>query len=155
MERVYLSLGSNIGNRTGYLNNAIKLLDNHSSIKVLKISSFYETEPQGYIEQSDFINCAVLIETDLNPHDLLLFCQDIEKKLKRKRLLRWGPRTIDVDILIYGNIIINSNELTIPHERMFERAFVIVPLAEIDSFYSKYLKKLESQRVRKADVQSK
>lgn len=152
MERAYLSLGSNIGDRAAYLSRAIELLNNNTSIQVTKISSFYETEPQGYTDQSDFINCAVLIETDLQPFDLLIFCQEIERKLKRKRLFRWGPRTIDVDILTYGNIIINSDELTIPHERMYERAFVMAPLAEIDNSYIKYLKKLENQKVRKADV---
>lgn len=152
MVRAYLSLGSNIGDRRGFLNKAVELLESHNSINVKKCSSFYETEPQGYIDQDDFINCVVLIETELRPFELLKFCQEIEKRLKRKRILRWGPRTIDVDILTFDNIIINSDELTVPHERMFERAFVMVPLAEIDDSYNKYLKDLKKQSVRRVDV---
>lgn len=152
MQRVYLSLGSNIGDRVGYINRAIGLLKSCLHIKFIKSSSFYETEPQGFVEQDDFINCVVLIETELEPIELLRYCQDIELKLKRKRLFRWGPRTIDVDILTYGHIIIDMDELKIPHERMLQRAFVLVPLCEIDSSYKIYLGDIEDQKVRVLDV---
>ncbi len=149
MNKSYLSLGSNIGDRVGFLDRAIALIDECSDIEVLKKSSFYETDPQGYIDQDRFINCVIGIETSLNPEDLLIVCQEIEQKLKRKRLFRWGPRTIDIDILLYEDIIKNSEILTIPHQRMTKRAFVMVPLAEIEPSYKKYLKDLKDQKVRK------
>lgn len=152
MERVYLSLGSNIGDRVGFLKRAINLISGCKGISYIESSSFYETEPQGYIDQDEFINCVVSIDTSLSPEDLLEMCQGIEKKLKRKRLFRWGPRTIDVDILTYGNIIIDRDDLKIPHERMFERAFVLVPLCELNNSYGKYLRNIEDQKVRKINV---
>lgn len=152
MEKVYLSLGSNIGDRFYYLKSAISLLKNAHLVNLKKVSSFYETDPQGYTAQDDFINCVVEIETALSPEKLLSLCQEIEGKLKRKRLFRWGPRTIDVDILTYGDIIIDSGDLKIPHERMYERAFVLVPLSELDNGYNKYLDNIKDQKVRKIDV---
>ncbi len=149
MTKVYLSLGSNIGDRVGYLNSAIALLKRDKDISNIKVSSFYETDPVGYEKQDDFVNCVLSLETGLSAQILLSFCQKIEKDLKRVRLFRWGPRTIDVDILLFGDIIINETDLIIPHERMFDRAFVMVPLSELDGEYKKYLNKLENQKVRK------
>ncbi len=149
---IYLSLGSNIGNRIEYLKKAVELLEQNPDISMDKSSSFYETDPQGWTDQEPFINIVISIETRLEPLSLLKFCQSIEVELKRKRLFRWGPRTIDIDILIYDDIIMNCDELIIPHPRMFERAFVLVPLAEIDEDYKKYLLDVKDQIVRKVNV---
>lgn len=128
---VFLSLGSNIGDRFDYLRQAVKLLDDHSEICVEAVSSWYETEPVGYTDQPGFINIAVKITTTLEPHPLLDICQAVEKELNRIRLIHWGPRTIDIDILLYNEQKIISDRLIIPHERMYERSFVLIPLMEI------------------------
>lgn len=149
MVKVYLSLGSNIGDKSKNLNKAISLIKTHPDIKNIRVSSFYKTAPQGYVQQDIFINCVVGFYTKLSGKDLLELCQNVEKKLKRVRLFRWGPRIIDVDILLYGDEIINTPELTVPHPRMYERAFVLVPLSELEPEYKKYLEKLEDQDVSK------
>lgn len=131
MNNVYLSLGSNIGNRLEYLREAVQMLHNHKQIKVVNISSVYETDPVGYEEQALFLNIVVQIETSLNPSSVLEKCQSIENELGRKRIIRWGPRTIDLDILLYNHENIVSDKLIIPHPRIEERAFVLVPLIEI------------------------
>ena len=146
---VYLSLGSNIGDSAGNLNSAIKLIGEESNINLVKTSSFYQTKPVGGVVQDDFINCVMSIKTMLNPVELLKACQTVENRLKRKRIVRWGPRTIDVDILLYGDKVIDSNCLTIPHPRMFERAFVMVPLAELDSRFESYCKNLVRQGIKR------
>ncbi|MFX3624179.1 MAG: 2-amino-4-hydroxy-6-hydroxymethyldihydropteridine diphosphokinase [Ectobacillus sp.] len=128
----YLSLGSNIDDRYGYLKRAISLLSAHPSIQVQDTSSVYETEPVGYTEQSCFLNMAIKISTSLTPEELLNVIQSIEKELGRKRKIRWGPRTIDLDILLYNHENIETESLVIPHPRMYERAFVLVPLAEVN-----------------------
>jgi 2-amino-4-hydroxy-6-hydroxymethyldihydropteridine diphosphokinase len=99
--------------------------------RVIKLSSFYCTEPIGYTKQEDFVNLVAEIETSLSPIALLARCHVIEDALGRSRLVRWGPRTIDLDILLYGSQVINDAELTIPHPMMAKRAFVLVPLFEI------------------------
>lgn len=149
MIKVYLSLGSNIGNKQGYLKRAVALLKTDPSIKNIEVSSYYETEPQGYVDQESFINIAVGCETTLTAANLLKLCQSIEAKLKRVRLFRWGPRTIDIDILLYGDQCINSSDLTVPHPRMFDRAFVMVPLTELNSNYNEYLEHLGDQSVKR------
>lgn len=131
MTLVYLSLGSNIGDRKMYLLKAIKKIDNLDNTQVLAISSFYQTKAWGNTNQDDFINCAIAIKTDLDPYILLDHCQEIEKDLDRIRHEHWGPRTIDIDILLYGQLEIKSDNLLIPHPYMYERAFVLVPLLEI------------------------
>jgi 2-amino-4-hydroxy-6-hydroxymethyldihydropteridine diphosphokinase len=131
MYRAFLGLGSNLGDRAGNLKSAIRLLDNENEIKVTKISSVYETEPIGNMEQSSFYNCVIEIETDLKPIELLKAGNQVEAELKRERSIRWGPRTIDIDILLYGNLAIKESELQIPHPRICERAFVLVPLLEL------------------------
>lgn len=131
MHRVYLGIGGNIGERKKNIDDAISLLDNNPKINITKISSYYETEPIGYKAQDWFINVVVEAETDFDPFSLLDICNDIENKLKRVRLIHWGPRTIDIDILLYDDLVLNEEKLTIPHPRMKERAFVIVPLEEI------------------------
>ncbi|WP_422121819.1 2-amino-4-hydroxy-6-hydroxymethyldihydropteridine diphosphokinase [Planococcus sp. X10-3] len=132
MNNSYLSLGSNMGNRLEMLKQAVRLLNEHQSIDVLKISSLYETEPVGFTEQEPFLNMVVYLQTDLSALDLLEVCQDIERKLDRKREIRWGPRTIDLDILLFNSDKIKTDRLIIPHPRMHERAFVLIPLLELD-----------------------
>jgi 2-amino-4-hydroxy-6-hydroxymethyldihydropteridine diphosphokinase len=127
----YISLGSNLGDRLGYINRALGKLKEREDIKIIKVSSFYETEPVGYKEQGKFINAVLALETNLQPYELLQVLQSIETDLDRVRTRRWGPRTIDLDILFYGDQILNDPDLTIPHPRVTERAFVLFPLAEI------------------------
>ncbi|SKB07340.1 2-amino-4-hydroxy-6-hydroxymethyldihydropteridinediphosphokinase [Sporosarcina newyorkensis] len=133
MNFAYLSMGSNIGNRLEHLTHAVQLLNEHPAITVEKVSSVYETEPLGLTEQAKFLNIAVGLETSLEASELLSACQSIENKLGRMRKIRWGPRTVDLDILLYNHDTIQSENLIIPHLRMQERAFVLVPLIEIDS----------------------
>lgn len=131
MNQVFLGLGSNLGNRENYLLQAIRLLEGIKEIRVKKVSSIYETAPIGYINQGAFLNMAIEIETSLQPLELLEQTSNIENTLERKREIHWGPRTIDVDILLFNEETINEEKLTIPHPRMEERAFVLIPLAEI------------------------
>ncbi len=131
MTKAYLSLGSNMGMRKDNLKRAVRYLDAHEHITVECVSSYYETDPWGYTDQEAFLNIALGLETSLSPETLLSVCQGVEQALKRVRKIHWGPRTIDVDILTYGAYTSQSAELTIPHPRMTERGFVLVPLAEI------------------------
>ncbi|ALS80141.1 MULTISPECIES: 2-amino-4-hydroxy-6-hydroxymethyldihydropteridine diphosphokinase [Planococcus] len=132
MNQSYLSLGSNMGDRFEMLRQAVLQLSTFPSITVTRISSLYETDPVGYKEQEPFLNMVVQLETELNAVKLLDVCQKIEQNLNRKRLIRWGPRTIDLDILLYNQDNIKNDRLIVPHPRMDERAFVIVPLLEIN-----------------------
>lgn len=133
MNRVFLSLGSNINNKVDNLNKAVALLKKNEDIHNLKVSSFYSTDPVGYLDQDVFVNIVVEMYTELRPIEVLNLCQKIEKDLLRERLIHWGPRTIDLDIILYGTINLNTKELIIPHERACERAFVLVPLLELDN----------------------
>lgn len=128
---VYLSIGSNIGDRIGNCKKAVEELNSSKGVNVLSRSSLYETEPEGLNEQPSFINLAVKIETELGPSRLLERIKRIEKKLGRVETVRWGPRTIDIDVLLYGDEVLSEDFLEIPHPRMHERSFVLVPLAEI------------------------
>lgn len=125
-----MSIGSNVGDREGYLKSALNELTKNLVI-IEKVSPIYETEPVGYKEQGRFLNAVVQAKTELKPRELLKIINTVEKKLGRERLIRWGPRTIDIDILLYGDVTINDDDLKIPHERMWERAFVLVPLNDI------------------------
>jgi len=131
MNNAYISIGSNIGDRLHHLAEAVRALDSHERIEVTKVSSIYETAPVGYTDQADFLNLTVCVETSLDPYELLKACQYIENGLGRVRDIRWGPRTVDLDILLYNNDNIEAENLTVPHPRMGERAFVLVPLLEI------------------------
>jgi len=131
MKNVYIGLGSNIGDRISFIQQAVKMLGFHDVIEVLETSSFYETEPYGLKEQDWFINAVVKIRTTLTPVELLKVCQSIEDKLGRKRAEKWGPRVIDLDILIYEDELIADDILTIPHPATYDRACCIVPLLEI------------------------
>lgn len=131
MEVVYLSLGSNVGKREKYLKEAKAKLAENQAIKIKDISSVYQTEPVGYTDQADFLNLVIKLETSLEPLQLLDYTQKVEEELDRTRDMRWGPRTIDIDIILFGDQEINSNRLTVPHPRFQERAFVLIPLAEL------------------------
>jgi len=118
-----------MGDREGNCRKAIELLAEAG--RVMRVSSLYRTEPVGYHEQEDFINAVAEVETDLTPADLLRVCHAIEDRLGRKRGLRWGPRTADLDILLYGSQVVNQPGLAIPHPRIAMRKFVLIPLVEI------------------------
>lgn len=127
----YIGIGSNIGDREKNLDRAIEMLRLAKHIEVTAVSSYINTAPVGYTDQPDFLNTAVEVNTTLSAQELLVLCQYIEEELKRERIIRWGPRTIDLDILLYGDLVINEKNLTIPHPRMIDREFVIKPLNEI------------------------
>src|SRR5438876_7134795 len=127
---VYLSLGSNVGDRARNLLAAIDELP-HASVAVKKVSSFYETEPVDLREQPWFLNCVVEVATHFDPMTLLRALREIETKMGSKKLVAKGPRLIDIDILLYGSETVHTPELQLPHPRMHLRRFVLVPLAEI------------------------
>ena len=129
-ETVYLSLGSNLGDREKNLRSAIATLAD-GKVRVTRVSSFYETEPVDLLEQPWFLNCVVQGETDASPLDLLRALRGIEARLGSNKLVPKGPRLIDLDILLYGDEVIDTQELQVPHPRMLVRKFVLVPLAEI------------------------
>ena len=130
MKQAYLSLGSNLGDRAANLRRAIAELE-EGGMKVVRVSPFYRTEPVDYRPQPWFVNCVAEIETDFLPLRLLNAIQKIERKLGRRRKLPKGPRPIDLDILFYDNAVIRSAILTVPHPRLAERRFVLVPLHDI------------------------
>nr|WP_285842024.1 2-amino-4-hydroxy-6-hydroxymethyldihydropteridine diphosphokinase [Sutcliffiella horikoshii] len=131
MNTAYISLGSNQGDRARYLCEAVEEIGRHEQITVEKESSIYETDPVGYTEQDKFLNMVIKVKTKLTPADLLKALQGFEHVYGRKREIRWGPRTLDLDILLYNQENIETEELSIPHPRMWERAFVFIPLMEI------------------------
>ena len=130
MKRVYLSLGSNAGDRVAHLRRALEALAS-ADIKVRRVSSFYKTEPVDFLSQRWFVNCVAEVGTDLMPLRLLKTLQAVERALGRRPRVAKGPRPIDIDILLYENVVVRSSALTIPHERLAERRFVLVPLAEL------------------------
>ncbi|GIP36366.1 2-amino-4-hydroxy-6-hydroxymethyldihydropteridine diphosphokinase [Paenibacillus sp. J2TS4] len=132
----YIALGSNLGVREQYLQEALRKLNQHPFIQVVRHSNVYETEPVGYEEQGAFLNMAAKLSTRLHPQILLEELLQVEASLGRVREIRNGPRTIDLDLLLYDDTTIHTESLTLPHPRMHERAFVLVPLMEIveDSF---------------------
>lgn len=131
MITAYLGLGSNMGNRECYLRQAVAILDQQAEINVKQMSSIYETEPVGFAEQAAFLNAVVQVNTSLTALDLLDRCLTAERQLGRTRDIRWGPRTIDVDILLYGDQSIMLPQLIVPHPRLKERLFALIPLQEI------------------------
>lgn len=128
---VYLGIGSNLGDREAYLDYAVDQLNKDDYIKVTKISSYIETKPYGNVEQDDFLNGCLEIETMYTPGELLQVINDIEKGAGRKRIIHWGPRTLDIDILLYDRELIMDDNLTIPHIEMAKRDFVLEPMCEI------------------------
>jgi 2-amino-4-hydroxy-6-hydroxymethyldihydropteridine diphosphokinase len=127
----YLGLGSNLGDRRQHLAAAVRRLHAGPALRVVNVSPVYESSPVGVTAQPDFLNLVVQVETAHAPHELLTECLRIEAGLGRVRHERWGPRTIDIDLLLYGEVRLNDDCLTVPHPRMRERSFVLVPLAEI------------------------
>jgi len=128
--RAFLGLGSNLGDRSYYLEEAVTAMGG-AAIKVVATSRTYETEPWGVMDQPLYWNQVIEVETTLEPLELLHVCQEIEHRLGRERKVHWGPRTIDIDILLYDNRVSESEELKLPHPYLEERAFVIAPLREI------------------------
>ena len=131
MTQAFIALGTNIEPRENHFIKALEMLTDHSEILIKKISSIYETDPVGYEDQADFLNMVIEVETELSAEKLLRYCQLIEERLGRVRTILNGPRTIDLDILLYSQENIRMDDLEIPHPRMHERAFVLVPLGEI------------------------
>lgn len=125
----YIGIGSNVGDRAANCLQAIEALAEAG--RIISASSLYYTKPVGFTEQEDFINAVVALETDRPPADLLAVCHAIEERLERRRTVRWGPRTIDLDILLYGDCVMDQPDLVIPHPLMAARKFVLAPLVEI------------------------
>lgn len=128
----YIGLGSNLGEPEANLKKALELLDSFPGVQIKKVASLYRTEPLGYTGQDWFLNTVAEVETSLSPHELLSLLLDTEERLGRVRTIRWGPRTVDLDLLLFGGEEVNTPDLMIPHPRMSERAFVMVPLAELE-----------------------
>ena len=131
MDLAYIGFGSNIGDRLKHIQNAIDALSKTEGITLQEISSIYKTDPIGYEAQAEFLNGVAAIQTSLSPLSLLQTLKDIETVIGRQHRIRWGPREIDLDILIYGNLCVQTEKLVIPHPEMHLRRFVLVPLAEI------------------------
>lgn len=129
--RAYIALGSNLGDKKAYLDQAIKALKQHKECRVQKVSSYLVTEPYGGVEQDDFLNACLSLDTLLSPEELLDLLHEIEQAAHRERLIHWGPRTLDLDILLYDNEVLETEDLIIPHVEMHKRDFVLKPLAEI------------------------
>jgi 2-amino-4-hydroxy-6-hydroxymethyldihydropteridine diphosphokinase len=132
MMQAFLGLGSNLGDRAQNLQRAVDLLNAEAGVRVVGASSVWETDPVGGPSQPNYLNAAVRVETDLTPLELLLACQRTEATLGRVRDVRWGPRTIDVDVLLIDALVVDDPALTVPHPRMAERSFVLLPLLELD-----------------------
>jgi 2-amino-4-hydroxy-6-hydroxymethyldihydropteridine diphosphokinase len=129
--RAYLGLGSNLGDRLAHLQGAVDALSETVGVEVAAVSDVYVTAPVGGPQQDDFLNAVVAIDTDLSPRALLAVAMEVEQQAARVRTVRWGPRTLDVDVLLYGNEHVDEPDLEIPHPRMQERAFVLAPLHDV------------------------
>jgi 2-amino-4-hydroxy-6-hydroxymethyldihydropteridine diphosphokinase len=127
LTRAYVGVGANLGDRRATIDAAVALLEG-----VVAVSDLRETDPVGVTDQPAFLNGAVAVETDLSPRELLETLLDVERRLGRQRRLRWGPRTIDLDLLLYGDETIDEPGLTVPHPRLHERRFALEPLVELD-----------------------
>lgn len=127
----YIALGSNMGDTKGYLDMAVKMLDDRSDCQVTKVSDYLVTKPYGGVEQDDFLNGALELRTMLEPEELLDALHEIEQAANRERRIHWGPRTLDLDILLYDDQVLDTPELHIPHVEMHMRDFVLIPLAQI------------------------
>ncbi|RCX11266.1 2-amino-4-hydroxy-6-hydroxymethyldihydropteridine diphosphokinase [Anaerobacterium chartisolvens] len=129
--KVYIALGSNLGERESNLRNAVEHISNIDGLTVDKLSHIYETDPVGYLEQDRFLNMVIAAATDIEPLELLGKLQGIEDRMGRTREIHWGPRTMDIDMLIYGDKKINLPCLKIPHPQMLKRAFVLIPFKDV------------------------
>lgn len=131
LETAYIGLGGNVGDVVKSMSQALQMLNDHEHIEIRDISQVYKTPPWGLEEQDWFFNACASLQTKLSPDKLLALCLETENKLSRTRDIRWGPRTIDLDVLTYGNETIVRDNLQVPHPRMCERAFVLKPLSDI------------------------
>lgn len=131
----YLSIGGNMSDRQAYLQAALKKLDKHPDCRLGSVSYIYETPAWGKTDQADFLNLACQVETDLSAQEFLTFCQEIEQDLDRVRIEKWGQRTIDLDIIFWDDQVIEEENLIVPHPYAHERAFVLLPLADIAADY--------------------
>lgn len=129
--RAYIGVGSNMGDRMEYINQAIDAIEAQDDTKVVHVSSLIETKPYGGVKQDDFLNGCIAIDTLKEPEELLDFLMDVEAQAGRVRTIHWGPRTLDLDILMYDDLVMNERKLTIPHKEMHKRLFVLEPLEEI------------------------
>jgi 2-amino-4-hydroxy-6-hydroxymethyldihydropteridine diphosphokinase len=129
--RAYLGLGGNLGDRLGYLRAALRTLRETPGVELVRWSRVVESEPWGIADQPRFLNMVAEIATTIEPHDLAAALREVEDRVGRQRRQRWGPREMDIDILTYDDVSIETDTLTVPHPRIMERAFVLVPLAEI------------------------
>ena len=132
MTRAALGLGSNQGDRLATLRTAVQSLARHPDVSVVGVSALYETDPVGGPEQDDYLNAVVVVDTPLSPHDLLRLSHMLEDDAKRVRDVRWGPRTLDIDVLAMDDITLDDDVITLPHPRAHERSFVLVPWAEVE-----------------------
>ena len=130
--RAYLGIGANLGDRLAYLQAAVDALGAADDVRVVAVSPVYETAPVGGPEQPDYLNAVVAVDTSLTPRALLRLANAIEAEADRLRTVRFGPRTLDVDVLLVGDERVDEPDLVVPHPRMTERAFVLVPLADLD-----------------------
>ncbi len=130
-ERAYVALGSNMGDRLAFLRSALTALHGAEQVELISVSDAYETEPQGYTDQAHFLNAACSVHTSLPPQTLLELLQQIENDHQRQRHIHWGPRTLDLDLLLYGEQKWDTHSLTLPHPHICQRDFVLVPLCQI------------------------
>ena len=131
MSGIYLSLGSNLGDREATIEKALLEIDQLESTQITRVSSIYDTDPVEVQDQPRFLNVVIEIESDIGPHQLLWNLKLIERRLGRVRAKRWGPRVIDIDILLHGDRVVDEPELTLPHPALADRAFVLIPLSEM------------------------
>jgi len=134
MKRVYVGIGSNLGDREVNIRQAVDQLAELPQTRLVRLSSLYDSDPVGLLDQPPFLNAVAMLESDLVPRQLLWNLNLIEHRLGRERSLHWGPRTIDLDILFYSNLVLDEPDLVIPHPEVENRAFVLIPLNEIDPF---------------------
>ena len=130
--KVYVGLGSNMGNRQQYMSRAVELISDHTAMRLIQQSEVLETAPYGLTDQADFLNQVLIIETDLSAERLLEECKLIENELGRVRSIKWGPRTMDIDILFYEDMVVHSAELQIPHSDLHNREFILKSMLELD-----------------------
>ena len=132
MEKIYVGLGANVGDREAHLRSAVVAVGARPELRVVGASKVYESAPVGYADQPDFLNAAVELETEVSPRDLLQTLLELERSLGRVRGQRWGPRIIDLDLLLYGHRIVQEQGLTVPHPHLHLRAFVLLPLCDLN-----------------------
>ncbi len=150
--KVFIGVGSNVGDKMQNIEKAVELINKNSECEIVNVSSIYESKPYGDVKQDNFFNSVVRIETNLEPDNLFRILKDIEEKIGRIKTKRWGPREIDLDILLYDDLVYSENNLTIPHRGIQERDFVMVPLIEIEpEIVHPVFKKKISQLLKKAD----